>query len=62
MDCGQYWEPWQMEFDHRTGVDKRGTVIQMASRNVKVMLEELAKCDVVCANCHNTRTYMRRNA
>ena len=51
-----------MEFDHRTGVDKRGTVIQMASRNVKVMLEELAKCDVVCANCHNTRTYMRRNA
>ena len=28
----------------------------------KIIEEELAKCDVVCANCHANRTYLRRKA
>ena len=25
------------------------------------ILEEIAKCDVVCSNCHRARTYFRRS-
>lgn len=42
----------------------RGTktlrVAAMTSRSPFRLLEEIKKCDVVCANCHTTRTYLRR--
>lgn len=55
-DCGVSYPHYVMEFDH----------VQDKSYNVNVSLtwkqidSELEKCDVVCANCHATRTYLRR--
>ena len=65
-DCGQQYPSYVMEFDH---VPERGkkkkTVSELAgNRKVtsKTVQAELAKCDLVCANCHKVRTYFRMTA
>ncbi len=50
-----------MDFDHVRGeklfgiVEARGSAIAW-----QTVLNEIAKCDLVCANCHRMRTYIRR--
>lgn len=56
QDCGII-NPIVMDFDHREPSDKSkniSTLIQQGT--IKSLKEELAKCDVVCANCHRIRT------
>lgn len=60
--CLNEFPPWVLQFDHVTG-DKQGNVCDMIMDCVsdqKLKLE-IAKCEVVCANCHADRTYKRRN-
>lgn len=47
-----------MDFDHRPGKDKVQKVSTMfaAGWNLDVILAEISKCDLVCANCHRIRT------
>lgn len=60
-DCGRRFPPCAMEFDHRDPTTKRATLSIMAGRvKVATFLEEIAKCDIVCANCHRNRSYRRR--
>jgi len=50
-----------MHFDHRPGEIKEfeiGFAVRGYSR--RRILAEIAKCDLVCANCHAVRTYRRR--
>jgi hypothetical protein len=58
-DCGGTFEPYQMDFDHRDPTAKLFGLTWpralLASR--QRLLEEVAKCDIVCANCHAVRTY-----
>ena len=61
MDCGQRFPFYVMQFDHRDSTQKRYTISQMVSRaGTKTILAEVAKCDIVCANCHRERTYRSR--
>jgi L-lysine 2,3-aminomutase len=47
-----------MDFDHRDPADKSFEVPRMLGRvTTQVLLEEVSKCDIVCANCHRDRTY-----
>jgi hypothetical protein len=62
MDCWGWFEPCQMDFDHRDSKTKYKTVSQLGFANMKVILKEIAKCDLVCANCHRLRTYRRNHA
>ena len=56
-DCGET-DPVVLEFDHLR--DKGLEVTnQFASRNWQEILDEIAKCHVVCANCHKRRTARR---
>lgn len=62
MDCGGIFPSWVMDFDHREGELKIGSVSRLASTdalNLEKIRIEIAKCDLVCANCHRTRTYKR---
>src|SRR5215207_10371996 len=61
QDCGVVFHPWVMEFDHRDGSTKLAAVGNLAGRGCRDarLLEEISKCDVVCANCHRMRTYHR---
>lgn len=60
-DCGYKEHSAALEFDHVRGV-KKANVAQLVGRGRKVVFEEISKCDVVCANCHNIRTHNRRSA
>ena len=58
MDCGLKFQPVAMDFDHVRGT-KVATVSQMNSFSWGRVILELAKCDLVCANCHRIRTNSR---
>jgi hypothetical protein len=61
-DCGKIYPPWVMDFDHREADLKIGTVSYLTFRKLlkfDKILEEIEKCDLVCANCHRERTYQR---
>jgi hypothetical protein len=58
LDCHGIFDTWQREFDHTRGT-KKFNVTSGFTRPIKELLKEIAKCDVVCANCHKSRTYKR---
>lgn len=57
LDCGE--TDWVvLEFDHLS--DKLFAISrEVRDRNWESVLREMAKCDVVCANCHRRRTARR---
>ena len=59
-DCKVEYPYYVMDFDHRPGEEKVMDVSQIASfGSKKKILEEISKCDVVCANCHRIRGHVR---
>lgn len=63
-DCGKAWPPYVMDFDHLDGKAKRFNVADVMhwGLGVDTLRAEIAKCEVVCANCHRERTHQRRLA
>jgi hypothetical protein len=59
-DCGIQYNPWVMQFDHISGVKFRDVSQMIACSGLEKIKEEIAKCEVVCANCHANRTHNRR--
>lgn len=57
-DCRQTFHFAAMDFDH-IGTDKISNVAHMTTASVEALLAEIAKCEVVCANCHRIRTWLR---
>lgn len=55
-DCGYNLHAIALDFDHIRGV-KEFDIAQC--RSLPKALEEIKKCEVVCANCHRIRTYNR---
>lgn len=59
-DCHSTFPTCVMDFDHRDPRTKRYTVSRMIGRAGRQRIAlEVAKCDIVCANCHRARTYSR---
>ena len=60
-DCEKSYPYYVMDFDHVRGKKlfamAQTTSITRVGR--KKLLEEAAKCEVVCSNCHRERTYRR---
>jgi len=60
VDCGER-DPVVLEFDHLR--DKAFNVAsKMTHYGWDAVLEEIAKCEVVCGNCHKRRTARRRQS
>lgn len=60
MDCGKSYPSYVMDFDHCRG--KKLMDLSMARQKhwkIQRILDEIAKCDVVCSNCHRERTWSR---
>jgi hypothetical protein len=56
VDCGES-DPIVLDFDHRDPSTKYRSVCDcVRDCALKRVKEEIAKCDVVCANCHRRRT------
>jgi len=60
-DCGKSYPYYVMDFDHVSG-KKLANVSILVRRRVTLsrLLEEIRKCEVVCANCHRERTFQRK--
>ncbi len=56
-DCGLEYPYYVMDFDHLG--DKELSVARAAERGwgIERVAKEIAKCEVVCANCHRERTH-----
>jgi hypothetical protein len=59
MDCGNKFPSECMDFDHREEGEKFKDISRMGTYSMEKILEEIVKCDVVCANCHRIRTRLR---
>lgn len=59
-DCGGMFPPCVMDFDHVSGKKSQNISVMLFNRSSKkALLEELAKCEPICANCHRMRTCCR---
>lgn len=58
-DCGRVLPPEAMQWDHLPGMVKRGDVSTLRGLPKQQILDEIAKCDLVCTNCHILRTAAR---
>lgn len=56
-DCGKSYPYYVMDFDHLS--DKKFTLGSGYNYSVDTIKSEIAKCDVVCSNCHRERTFRR---
>ena len=61
-DCKLQHPYWRLDFDHRGDSDKSNTVsrLKLSKMSKERILEEIAKCDLVCARCHRLRTWNRQ--
>lgn len=59
-DCKRHYPFYVMQFDHLE--NKLVNVADALQRrwSLKKIQAEIAKCDLVCANCHAERTWQRR--
>jgi len=60
VDCGVQYPYYVMDFDHRDGALKEFSLNSVHRVTKRSILREIAKCDVVCSNCHRERTHQRR--
>jgi hypothetical protein len=58
-DCGVQYPFYVMDFDHRASEIKEYELNRIDRMTTRALLREIAKCDVVCANCHRERTHQR---
>lgn len=59
-DCGQVFHPAAMHWDHLPEFEKSGSLGNLVRHGSReLVLREIAKCELVCANCHAVRTAQR---
>ena len=59
IDCGES-DIVVLEFDHVRGSKRKElATLVLDGVSLETLKEEIAKCDVVCANCHRRRTAKR---
>lgn len=60
MDCKVQYPYYVMDFDHVRGRKHKNVMELVPTLSKKKIDEELAKCEIVCSNCHRVRTHMRK--
>lgn len=58
-DCGELFPPFCMDFDHVRGTKVASISRLLSDNKFDKVLEEIEKCELVCANCHRIRTVGR---
>lgn len=62
VDCGYNAHAVALDFDHLPGTKKTANVsgLVKVGSYIEVIMDEIAKCEIVCSNCHRVRTHTRR--
>lgn len=60
VDCGNIYHPVAMDWEHPQN-NKLANVSDLVRKGYSKqrILDEIEKCQLVCANCHRVRTYER---
>jgi hypothetical protein len=62
-ECGLTFHPVAMHWHHLPGVEKAAELGNLAKGGSRRrVLEEIAKCELICANCHAVRTFVKSPA
>ena len=61
VDCGIKYPSYVMDLHHRDTATKVKAVSQLVQRTSNYVAAEIAKCDVLCANCHRVRHHAARH-
>jgi hypothetical protein len=61
-DCGNFYPFYVMQYDHRPEFIKLFNIARFHNytKDITIVKAEMAKCDLVCANCHAIRGHLRR--
>jgi transposase len=60
VDCKEKYPHYMLDFDHLPEFQKIDSPTQMIHKySWEKAVEEMSKCDIVCANCHKIRTWNR---
>lgn len=59
-DCCVQYPPCAMQFDHISGKTFTIGGVRRLGYGIERVRREIAKCEVVCANCHAVRTWTRK--
>lgn len=60
MDCKVSYPYFVLDFDHREDKEFDLHKASRLGRSIANLKKEIAKCDIVCANCHRVRTFTRQ--
>src|SRR5574341_1978236 len=60
IDCGYNENPAALDFDHVRG-EKLAGIGQLRGTEISVLMAEIDKCEVRCANCHRISTAERKH-
>lgn len=56
--CGYNKSPVALDFDHRVQSEKSFDIgSRLANIGEKTLMNEISKCDVLCANCHRIKSF-----
>ena len=58
-ECDSKFHHSAMEFDHVRGKKKMSIAKMRARHSMAALKAEMRKCEIVCANCHAYRTWVR---
>lgn len=65
VDCTKCYIACVMDFDHLPGQIKVGIISKLCKRPKAVsddsLMDEILKCELVCANCHRIRIFLRKH-
>lgn len=61
-DCGVIYPPYVMDYDHVRG-SKKSNLANLCrdTGTLDAIKAEIAKCELVCSNCHRERTWQRKH-
>lgn len=58
-DCGVAYPYYVMEYDHIEDNKIRSVAKITSNGSMDQVIKEIAKCDLICSNCHKIRTWER---
>lgn len=60
LDCGENYPYWMMDFDHMENKEFVISNYRNVTTDFEKIKNEISKCEIVCANCHRNRTFLRK--
>ena len=60
IDCKTSYPYYVMDFDHVRGIKTKNVSELISTLSKKKIDLEIAKCEIVCSNCHRIRTHERK--